>query len=344
MTTIRRHIALATALVAAHAALAGDLSLRRSVVLEPGRPVAIGDVAQLTGEDAVALAALRIADDAATWLDGAAWRELTLAELADALSAHDVNMGRLAMSGSACVVRLRADDPAAKPGDAPPDAAADQPITFSGADGPAIVRTEIMRELTARYGVEADHLRATFESRDAAFLDQPTGTRTVVIAPGTAGQASRLALDVKIIDGRTVIETRQVRVDAELWRRAVVMTGDVERGDLITTSHLAEREMWIEPTGRMPIATAAELIGQKARARLTAGQVIREGHVEAPVMIKRNDMIRVIVVSGGCRISLKARACSDGRLGDPIEIKMEKSRRSFVGTVDGPGSAIVMNE
>ncbi len=337
-TTLSRTLATTLALALATLASAGQLTLKRAVTLDPAAPIRIADVAHLRGDDAIALADIVITPDASAWAAGRPWRELTLAEVNEALSSANTNTGRIALSGAACTVRLAGVTPAQR--DARPDTPAEPPPTI-GITDPKTVRAALMRELAARYAVTPDHLRVRFSSRDQEFLNQTTHGRTVVVTPGTGDQSARAALNVRILAGNRITDHHQVRADVEVWMRAVTLTAAIARGDKITPGHITENHMWVAPTARLPIASSAEAIGQTAQTRLDAGQVLRAGHVEPPIVIRRNDLVDVIVIHGTCRVATKARAQHDARRGERIELRIERTRKAFVGTVDGPGSAIV---
>lgn len=310
---------------------AGTIRLRDGVVVEPGEPVTLGCVAKLEGADATGLAAMQIrAADAP--MPACGWLEIDVAAVRRALDESGVAMGRLAVSGRSCTVRVRAEAPVEAP------ALVEAPAQIV-TKGPTI-RTEVIAALAERYGVAVDELRATFEAPDEEFLSTPSGAGRIVVSPTSTPGAARAVAQVRVVSGASIKASRTIRADIEVLRDVLVLKSPLRSREAITAGSFDSERRWVAPSSGDVISSFDGLEGSLARTRVAAGTVLRREHLESPVVMKRNELVTVYMVSSGFEIRTRARARADARIGDVLEFRAEGSKRSFMARVDGPGVAV----
>lgn len=327
-------------LMLAGMALAGEVRLKGTAFVEPDEPITLSMIATLTGSDAQAHADLIVIEDAAAFGKGQAWFEVSAETLSKAMAAGGVNLGRLAITGSPCTVRLLIE-PQPKPERREPkqrERIEPQPIEI-----PLVttVRSSIAASVCGMLGLETQDLRLAFPGSEADWLDTPRPSQRVLALTRTSPNNARLLVEVRIYEGETLIEAQTVRVDALIRRTVLTLAAGVERGETITEASLLKQTQWIEPTTMTPVASAEEVVGTIARRRLPSGTILLPSHIEQPVMVRRSELVRVTAITRGVVVETEAHALADGKVGDRILVRRAGSNERFTAVVEGRGRVVV---
>jgi flagella basal body P-ring formation protein FlgA len=322
-------------------ALADSIEIRSSARIEPTEPVRLADVAVLEGSEAVTLADVVVIENASETANGGTWIEIQAEDIRQVLRAHGANLSRLSISGSSCTARLAATHrptrPVASKIDVPRRHEVVEDVSRS------TMRSRVAEAIGRLLGAQPTNLRLLFARDDEDFLRQTTWGRRVAVQPTTSGNSSNVLIEVRVFsatDAR-LLERRRLRVEAEVRRIVLVMQDGVRRGSRIAASDVELRELWMKVDGSAPVESADQAIGSVARRRIDAGKVLRASDLEPPILIERGQMVTVHCLRSGFAVKSRARAASDGRLGDVIEFKLDGSKRSFTARVDGPGEAVI---
>jgi flagella basal body P-ring formation protein FlgA len=124
----------------------------------------------------------------------------------------------------------------------------------------------------------------------------------------------------------------------------VVAVQPLSRGEVITAAHLELRAVDYLPQAtdrRTAVESMDELIGMEARQAIQAGAVVFSDQVQAPVLIKRGEVITVSSHAGGIRVRTTARARQDGAKGELVQVESLETRERFEVRVVGPREAAV---
>ncbi len=90
-----------------------------------------------------------------------------------------------------------------------------------------------------------------------------------------------------------------------------------------------------------PIVTAGcaesieELAGKEATRVLASGKPIPRSAVREPVMVRRGEIVTVIVRSAGIRVRTQARSRDDGALGELVAVESLADRKTYFAQVSG---------
>jgi flagellar basal body P-ring formation protein FlgA len=82
-------------------------------------------------------------------------------------------------------------------------------------------------------------------------------------------------------------------------------------------------------------------IGLQARVAIYAGKPVLAGDLGPPTLIERNQMIKLVYLSGGLAISTEGRALGHGSEGDEIRVMNLGSRNTVSGRVGPDGTVYV---
>jgi flagella basal body P-ring formation protein FlgA len=317
---------------------AGSIRLRTAATAGPDAPIRLGDVATLEGDDALAFAGLTLVEDPVKAAAGRGWTSISLAEVRAALERAGARLSLITLSGAACTVRVPFEAASEEAPAAAPSRATPQPIDLTG---PPTVRTEAGRTLAAHLDIDPSRLRVLFDEADRAFLDAPRHGHRVVVSPAATPASKRLVLAARVFEQDRLIDSRTLRADVETRRAVVVLRDALRRGREITADALDEQEAWLPLGGGRPIERLEDAAGLLARTRLEAGTILREEHLDSPVIVRRNELVTIHAVQSGFEVRTRARAREEARRGDVIEFRLEGAQKTFPARVEAPGVAVI---
>ncbi len=332
-----RLLVILLAFVLASHAIAADVRLKSVITAEPGLPVRLGDVAEITGTDAERLALLVVIDDPITALGSRRWLRVEPKDVRKAMQANSISTSRHTINGRACHIRVRTGEAIVLKRDEAEEAS---PETIS-LEGPETVRVHIARTLAHRYGVPNDRLRLLFDAGDESLLSRELAGVTAVIRPVSTALSDRIRVEVRLVRGERVIASETVTGLAQVQRKVVLLRSRLDRGATITRADLREDTRWLDPAFAAECASMKQAMGQRATNRLDPNTVLRTKDVEAPIAVRRGDAVVVLTVAGGVSIETTARALRDGVVGERIQCRLHRKSEPFEAVITGPGRALV---
>ncbi len=326
-------------------ARADEIRLSRSAHVVEGRPVRLADVAELDGRAAEALADTVVLDRAPS----AAARTALLSadDVRAALRAADARLGSVALSGSSCVLVLRAGNAGERPERAEDAPEASKPAeagwwTVPQAGAVPSLRQAIGDALRRELRAEPETLRLRFvPSEELALATEVIGRRVdVEVRSRPAGRMIVRAL-VYAPDGSVVLD-ETLRPEVELRRRVLRATRSIARDVALDAANVERETLWLPPGGVEPLPPDGGWRGSVATLRIAPGAIVREGDVEAPLLVHRGTDVEVHCHVRGIVIRTPARALESGRLGERVACRVANGRRTFRAVVDGPDRVIVV--
>ena len=114
-----------------------------------------------------------------------------------------------------------------------------------------------------------------------------------------------------------------------------------------TTEVISSRDIsWIDVRADQlsgDVATSADqLIGRAPRRAIGENAPIRVRDVQAPVVVKRGDMVTMTLKTPAMVLTAQGRALADGAAGDTVRVINTGSSRTVEATVSGPNQVTVM--
>jgi flagella basal body P-ring formation protein FlgA len=135
-----------------------------------------------------------------------------------------------------------------------------------------------------------------------------------------------------------------IHADVTLATPAVVAIRPIARGEVITAAHIELQTIGLAPRAgdrRAPVGDVEQLIGLEARQAIQMGDIVFSDQVQAPLLVKRGDIITVTSQGGGIRVSTTARARQDGARGELVQVETLETRERFDVRVVGTREAAV---
>jgi flagella basal body P-ring formation protein FlgA len=149
-------------------------------------------------------------------------------------------------------------------------------------------------------------------------------------------------------DGRT---QRTVRIGAQvkLVKQVLVAAKPLNVGAYVKRDGLEYATRIFTTEAELGIDHAEQIIGQRVKHFIPAGQMVRAGDLKSVDLVKRSQPVTVIgSVAGGERVSMRITgdALDSGGYGDTIRVRLGDSRESYRevrGVVSGVGTVRLMD-
>lgn len=88
-------------------------------------------------------------------------------------------------------------------------------------------------------------------------------------------------------------------------------------------------------------ADARQVIGKQVKRPLGSGAVLTAQAVEPPRLVRRTELVTIMVTSGGMEVRMAGEALSDAAQGEPVKVRNLISKRIVEGVVTSPGVVTV---
>lgn len=320
-------LGLTAVLLAACARADVAVTLRAAARIDAGSTLTIGDVAEVSGNAAIASLPL----DADTAAPGRIM--IRLADIQRALDSWGLGRAGATIRGDTCTVIVR------QPAASAPHERKHPVITHTDAAPSGLtVRSHIRAAIERTLGVAGGSLRLQFDPADTETVDRPTAGLAVDVQ--TSGLGRRTPIRVTLYQQDGSIEVVRVRVNVHVLREVARVGRPLPRGATIGPDDVAVTSEWLAPDE--PHVEPSQAVGQRLRRAADVGDRLTDANVEPPIVIERGDIVMVHVVSGAVILRQESRALESGRVGQRIALEPMVGGRSFQAAVEGPGRAVIM--
>jgi flagella basal body P-ring formation protein FlgA len=148
------------------------------------------------------------------------------------------------------------------------------------------------------------------------------------IKPGTQDWRGNVVLLVRVMQpgpGDADKEVASVPVSYLVKRQEprVYAVRALRRGDPLDPEALTVRQDDTTFQQGQGFSSGDELVGKRARAYIAAGREITADLVELPPAIRRGDIVRLLVKSGGIVVETQGKAQRDARVGETLPLEVE---------------------
>jgi flagella basal body P-ring formation protein FlgA len=120
-----------------------------------------------------------------------------------------------------------------------------------------------------------------------------------------------------------------------------VLTRDIKPGETIGPHDVVLTEMASEKLGQNVLTATGDIVGRAPKRMIRAGEPLRLGDVEAPVLVKKDAIVTMVMRAPGMTLTAEGRALEDGAKGDAIKVMNTNSKRTIIATVEGDGIVAV---
>jgi flagella basal body P-ring formation protein FlgA len=212
---------------------------------------------------------------------------------------------------------------------------------------PATVRVErSAREVTveeirtAVLNVAGDALPAGETIRElevAGPVRIPAGDFEARVSTPQSGRPGRRRFDVQLVHDGAVLATVPVTARTDARGTVVVTRHAVPRGTVLGADDLAVVERNAKDVPDDAFREPAEAIGLETTVALAAEAPLPRTALAAPVVVKRGDLVTLLVETAGMRLSVAGEALEAGAVGAGIKVLNRASKQTVAGKVAARG-------
>lgn len=204
-----------------------------------------------------------------------------------------------------------------------------------------MVRDAVAVAVQERIGSSSD-LDIVLDGGDLE-LDLPTDVENsvAVSAINFDPNSNRFAaILVAPADGPPVIQ-RNVFGTAYEMAQIPVPKRLISAGETISAGDLEWQAVHLTRLSANSLTDAEQLIGRTAKRPLKAGQLLRQSDVAVSPVIRKNDLIHLVVKTGQMTLTVQGKALQDAALGQTIRVINVNSNRQLSGTVVDAGTVAI---
>jgi flagellar basal body P-ring formation protein FlgA len=210
---------------------------------------------------------------------------------------------------------------------------------------PKDIEARIVQALAGQYGAaDAKNLAVTF--------DNPM--RTLHVEPGAEAElrVTRLAFEPRSgrfeaafeLPGSVAARKLPLRYTGALAEtfEAAVPVRSLAQGEVLKPADLTLVRRPKAEFAANVVTNAEQAAGLAARRALRAGQVLREGDLQRPELVGRNETVTITYEVPGILLTVRGQALEAGAQGDIINVLNVQTKRTVQATVSGPGRVSVL--
>lgn len=148
--------------------------------------------------------------------------------------------------------------------------------------------------------------------------------------------------EVRVVQEGTVVATVPARVKLATFGDVVVARQPIARGAVLREEDLRVEERRLDELPTTVLTSLDEAIGREARVALAAGKPLTVQGLATAALVKRGDMVRLLIERGGLRLSVSGEALETAGVGERVRVLNESSKRELVGRVVDHGTVTVV--
>lgn len=123
-------------------------------------------------------------------------------------------------------------------------------------------------------------------------------------------------------------------------RMGVVTTRRLQAGETIGAGDIRLVELSNPALGHNVFSSVDEVVGKTVRSGLPPGTWVRNFMVQAPIIVRANQLVRVLAEDGNFQVSADGVATNNAAIGEAVSVRMPNGR-VVRGTVRADGNVAV---
>ncbi len=283
-----------------------------------GAIVTLGDLADLrceSSDQAARLASIGLLPAPPPGVE----RFISAREIQDMLLLRGIDLGNHPFSGPA-TVRVRGSHSSAKPAIAPGAA-------------PAAAKKRLEEAIREHLGDPAEPWRIDVELDKAALGQIAAADAVTLHGKGEPAEGRQRFKAILAVGGAE--KALDVTADIGLPPLAVVPVRPLPRAARISAADVeVQRASWADSPAAL-VERVEDVVGKETNRALTPGKPIERAWIQAPLLVRRGDVVTVYVRAAGIRVRTQARARDDGALGELVMVESPSDRKSYLAHVSG---------
>ncbi len=169
-------------------------------------------------------------------------------------------------------------------------------------------------------------------------VDRPPEIQVAALSydPRSERLAAKVVVGVGADAARTVVRGRALQMT-----EVPVLRHRLARNQVIAADDLEWTRVPVARLGRGTVTDPAEIVGKSLRRALRPGRQIRDGDLQAPLMVTKNSLVTLRLETAHMRLTVQGRALESGGLGEVVRVVNTKSNTLIYARISGPNSVVV---
>jgi flagella basal body P-ring formation protein FlgA len=160
-------------------------------------------------------------------------------------------------------------------------------------------------------------------------------------ASAAAARGYHRRVDVDLVQDGGVVASVPARLEVVSSGPVVVLRRAVARGTVLERSDVTLEERELTGVSGNVVTSLEDAVGHETRAALSAGSPLTVTALASPLLVRRGDIVTVVVETPGMRLSASGEALEAGAAGARIRVKNRKSHQELSGEVVERGIVLV---
>ena len=219
-------------------------------------------------------------------------------------------------------------------------------ISVARADGPMVLTGDLLelaiaKDLGVRMGVREGEVRVKV-IKEWMPLNIPSGGHFVeAFNLQGGGLTSMMAFYIRVISGGLVMGEWPIQARVELFQDVWVAQQRMERGQVVEDNAVESKRIDVLKERAVPLPASFKLTGYELAMPIPAGKVLTRRDIVEKELVKKGQMVDVLVSQGSLSLRMKAMALEGGAAGITVKLRNLDSRKDFFGEVIGEGQVSV---
>jgi len=133
-----------------------------------------------------------------------------------------------------------------------------------------------------------------------------------------------------------------VPVRVHWWAVAIVMNKDVSARSLLTNDMMIKTRTDIAGHSGYLVSQKTDALGMRLTRRMHKGDLLLSNHMKRPPLIKRGDLVVMILDFGGLHVRTQGKAMRSASKGERLLVKNLRSKEVVQTVVEGAGAVRVI--
>ena len=197
---------------------------------------------------------------------------------------------------------------------------------------------------TAVLNIASDALPAGETIRDlevAGPVRIPAGAYEARVSTAANGRPGRRRFDVQLVHEGAVLANVSVTARTDARGPVVVTKQPVPRGAILTPNDVAVEQRNERDVPDDAVTAPEQAIGMETKVALAAAAPLPRPALTAPVVVKKGDLVTMIVETPVMRLSVAGQALEAGAVGSGIKVMNRASKQTVAGKVIEHGVVLV---
>jgi flagella basal body P-ring formation protein FlgA len=138
-----------------------------------------------------------------------------------------------------------------------------------------------------------------------------------------------------------VIAKHSVRANIEVQEKYLTSARQINKNAVIQPEDVQVAKRWVRTLSLRSVSDPQDVIGKRLTVNIGPDREIKQSMVSEPILIKRGEMVRIVLDGGQMAISTTGTAEEDGAEGQKIRVKNTSSQKVITAEVVRRGTVKV---